>query len=185
MPLPLLYLRPHNLALLCVIENQTSMAMSNINLAIVCVFVVSFFHLSYGQNSPQDYVNAHNAARSQVGVGPIAWDANLASFAQNYANKHKGDCQLVHSGGPYGENLAGSSGDLSGTAAVNLWVGEKANYDYNSNSCVGGKECLHYTQVVWRNSVRLGCAKVRCNNGGTFIGCNYDPRGNYVGQRPY
>uniref|UniRef100_A0A2N9J664 SCP domain-containing protein n=1 Tax=Fagus sylvatica TaxID=28930 RepID=A0A2N9J664_FAGSY len=86
----------------------------------------------------------------------MTWDANLAAFAQNYANQRKGDCRLVHSGGPYGENLAGSSGDLSGTAAV-----------------------------VWRNSARLGCAKVRCNNGGTFIGCNYDPRGNINGQRPY
>ena len=71
-----------------------------------------------------------------------------------------------------------------GIDVVKLWVNEKANYDYNSNSCVGG-ECLHYTQVVWRNSVRLGCAKVRCNNGGTFIGCNYDLPGNYVGQKPY
>ncbi|KAK9988771.1 hypothetical protein SO802_029010 [Lithocarpus litseifolius] len=114
----------------------------------------------------------------------MTWDANLATFAQNYANQHKGDCRLVHSGGPYGENLAGSTGDLTGTAAVNLWVAEKSQYNYNSNSCVGGV-CGHYTQVVWRNSVRLGCAKVRCNNGGTFIGCNYDPRGNIIGQRPY
>ncbi|GMY38820.1 pathogenesis-related protein 1-like [Fagus crenata] len=110
-------------------------------------------HISYAQNSPADYVNAHNAARAQVGVGPMTWDANLAAFAQNYANQRKGDCRLVHSGGPYGENLAGSSGDLSGTAAVNLWVAEKPSYNYNSNSCVGGV-CGHYTQVVWRNSAR-------------------------------
>ncbi|XP_062177288.1 pathogenesis-related protein 1-like [Alnus glutinosa] len=160
------------------------MGISKISQAIVCVLSLTMVHLSCAQNTPQDYINAHNTARSQVGVGPITWDANLAAFAQNYANQRTGDCRLVHSGGPYGENLAGSSSDLTGAAAVDLWVREKSNYNYNSNSCVGG-ECLHYTQVVWRNSVRLGCAKVRCNNGGTFIGCNYDPRGNYVGQRPY
>ncbi|XP_062177306.1 pathogenesis-related protein 1-like [Alnus glutinosa] len=160
------------------------MGISKISQAIVCVLSLTMAHLSCAQNTPQDYINAHNTARSQVGVGPITWDANLAAYAQNYANQRKGDCRLVHSGGPYGENLAWSSGDLTGTAAVALWVGEKSNYNYNSNSCVGGV-CGHYTQVVWRNSVRLGCAKVRCNNGGTFIGCNYDPRGNYVGQRPY
>ncbi|GLT72516.1 hypothetical protein SLA2020_444430 [Shorea laevis] len=109
----------------------------------------------------------------------------MAAYAQDYANKRIGDCNLVHSGGPYGENLAWSSADLSGTAAVKMWVDEKADYDYNSNSCAAGKVCGHYTQVVWRNSVRLGCAKVRCNSGGTFIGCNYDPPGNYNGQRPY
>ncbi|KAJ6315255.1 hypothetical protein OIU78_018692 [Salix suchowensis] len=102
----------------------------------------------------------------------------------NYVQRLTGDCRLVHSGGPYGENLAGSSGDLSGSAAVKLWVDEKPKYDYNSNTCVGG-ECRHYTQVVWRKSVRLGCAKARCNNGGTIISCNYDPPGNYANERPY
>ena len=160
------------------------MGMSKISQAIGFVLFLAIVHISYAQNSPADYVNAHNAARAQVGVGPMTWDANLAAFAQNYANQRKGDCRLVHSGGAFGENLAWSSGDLSGTAAVNMWVAEKPSYNYNSNSCVGGV-CGHYTQVVWRNSARLGCAKVRCNNGGTFIGCNYDPRGNINGQRPY
>ncbi|WCJ33869.1 pathogenesis-related gene 1 [Euphorbia peplus] len=67
-----------------------------------------------------------------------------------------GSCNLVHSNGPYGENLAkGSSSSFSGTAAVNLWVQEKQYYNYTSNSCIGGNQCLHYTQVVWCNSVRL------------------------------
>ena len=32
------------------------------------------------------------------------------------------------------ENFAWSSGDLSGTDAVEMWVHEKANYGFNSNS---------------------------------------------------
>ncbi|KAL9321316.1 hypothetical protein ACSQ67_013155 [Phaseolus vulgaris] len=159
---------------------------------------LSFFALSvlglvivgdvvYAQDSIADYVNEHNAARSQVGVPNIVWDNTVAAFAQNYANQRQGDCNLIHSGGggKYGENLAKSSGDLSGKDAVKLWVDEKQYYDYNSNSCAAGQQCGHYTQVVWRNSVRVGCAKVRCSNGGTFITCNYSPPGNYVGQRPY
>ncbi|KAG6710853.1 hypothetical protein I3843_05G022500 [Carya illinoinensis] len=166
---------------------QGLMIMRNISPAIIFVFVLTFafVHESSAQNSPQDYVNAHNAARAKVRVGPITWDTTLVGYAQNYANQRKVDCRLVHSGGRYGENIAWSSGDLSGTAAVNLWVAEKADYNYNSNSCAAGRQCGHYTQVVWRNSVRLGCAKVRCNSGGTFIICSYDPPGNYVGQRPY
>ncbi|GMY21068.1 pathogenesis-related protein 1 [Fagus crenata] len=161
------------------------MTMLKISLAIVCVIsLANMVHVTLAQNSPQDYLNAHNAARARVGVGPMRWDAKVASYAQNYVNKLKGSCKLVHSGGPYGENLGWGSNDLSGTAAVNMWVAEKTKYDYNSNSCVGG-ECRHYTQVVWSNSVRLGCAKVRCNNGATIISCNYDPPGNYVNQRPY
>lgn len=154
---------------------------------IILGFALIPHHLAHAQDSAADYVNAHNAARSEVGVPPLAWDDTVAQFAQDYANQRKGDCQLVHSGGggKYGENLAWSSGDqMSGADTVAMWVNEKANYDYSSNSCVGG-QCGHYTQVVWKTSVRVGCAKVRCDNGGTFIGCNYDPPGNYDGQRPY
>ncbi|GAY61370.1 hypothetical protein CUMW_209460 [Citrus unshiu] len=128
---------------------------------------------SRAQDLPQDYVNAHNAARAQVGVNPVKCDESIAAFARSYANRR------------YGENLAGSSGNLSGSDAVGLWVSEKADYDYNSNSCNAGKVCGHYTHVVWRNSVRIGCAKVRCNNGGTFVGCNYASPGDVVGQKPY
>lgn len=160
------------------------MGMSKNSLAIISLMSLAMVHLSYAQNSPQDYLNAHNKARASVGVGPMRWDNKVAAFAQNYVNRLRGNCRLVHSGGQYGENLAWSSADMTAGAAVRMWVNERQFYDYNSNSCVGG-ECRHYTQVVWRNSVRLGCAKVRCNNGATIISCNYDPPGNYAGQRPY
>ncbi|CAN6450668.1 unnamed protein product [Victoria cruziana] len=143
-------------------------------------------HGTDAQDSPQDYVDAHNAARAEVGVGPISWDDTVAAYAQNYADQRIGDCSLIHSGGPYGENLFWGSGrDFTAVDAVNSWVSEKSDYDYASNTCASGQVCGHYTQVVWRNSVRLGCAKVTCNDGGTFITCNYHPPGNVVGESPY
>jgi len=47
--------------------------------------------------------------------------------------------------------------------------------------------------VVWRGSARLGCGVAKCSKNSPFSGfpdwqlwvCNYDPPGNYVGQRPY
>ncbi|GMN55437.1 hypothetical protein TIFTF001_024553 [Ficus carica] len=114
----------------------------------------------------QDFLNAHNSARAEVGVGPMTWESQIAAFSLQYLNTHISDCNMVHSVSQYGENLAWSSGKLSGSDAVRMWVDEKADYDYNSNSCAPGKVCRQYTQVVWRNLVRLGCAKVRCNSGG-------------------
>ncbi|KAJ6671079.1 CYSTEINE-RICH SECRETORY PROTEIN-RELATED [Salix viminalis] len=160
------------------------MVTSKILPLLFCLVSLALVHPSHAQNLPQDYLNAHNAARSQVSVANIIWDSTVAAYALNYANSRISDCSLVHSNGPYGENLAKGSGSFTGTAAVNLWVAEKPHYDYASNSCVGG-QCLHYTQVVWRNSVRVGCARVQCTNGWWFISCNYDPPGNYIGQRPY
>lgn len=145
----------------------------------------NFSSSSLSQDSPQDFVNTHNAARAEVGVRPVQWDVRVASFARQYANQRINDCLLMNSGGPYGENLVWSRSDLSPTAAVQLWVSEKQFYNYDTNSCVAGKVCGHYTQVVWSDSVRIGCAKVKCTNGGgTFITCNYDPPGNFV-LRPY
>ncbi|KAI4296510.1 hypothetical protein L6164_036460 [Bauhinia variegata] len=144
----------------------------------------TLFYISIAQNSPQDVLDVHNGARAAVGVGPISWDDKLVAYAQNYANQRIGDCEMEHSGGPYGENLAEGYGDMALADAVKFWLTEKPNYDYNSNSCVHD-ECLHYTQIVWRNSVRVGCAKAKCNNGWTFVICRYDPPGNIDGERPY
>ncbi|CAN6181134.1 unnamed protein product [Urochloa humidicola] len=141
------------------------------------------------QNSPQDFVDLHNAARNDVGVGPVSWDDNVAAFAQSWADQRASDCNLQHSSGSgYGENLFGGSGaDFTAADAVGSWVSEKQWYDHDSNSCSApdGDTCLHYTQVVWRDSTTIGCARVVCNNGGIFITCNYNPPGNYVGQSPY
>ncbi|KAL1544338.1 basic form of pathogenesis-related protein 1-like [Salvia divinorum] len=135
-------------------------------------------------NSPHDFLEAHNRARAEVGVAPLAWNETVAGYALRYAYKRYGDCEMEHSMGPYGENLAEGWGRLSAVDAVGMWVNEKSCYDHSSNSCVGG-ECLHYTQVVWRDSTHLGCARRQCRNGWLFVICSYDPPGNYVGQRPY
>ena len=155
-----------------------------ISAGVMGLAIIGLAHICYAQNSPQDFLDAHNAARAEVGVGPMTWSSTVAAYTHNYTDQRIADCQMVHSVGPYGENIAWGTSSLTGTDAVNLWVSEKANYDYNSNSCVRGT-CGHYTQVVWRTSVRLGCGRVQCNDDTWFILCNYDPPGNYIGQRPY
>ncbi|CAO2815860.1 unnamed protein product [Amaranthus hypochondriacus] len=141
---------------------------------------------SNAQNSPQDYVDAHNQARAADGVGNIAWNETVAAYAENYANQRAADCALIHSdtNGLYGENI-GVGPELTGIGAVEMWVKEKANYDYDSNTCADNEMCGHYTQVVWSNSLGLGCARVQCNNGNFFVTCNYSPPGNYIGEKPF
>ncbi|KAB1208286.1 Basic form of pathogenesis-related protein 1 [Morella rubra] len=154
------------------------------NFLLAVCFVGLTTHVSLAQNSHKDFLAAHNAARAKVGVGPFTWNHTLQVYARNYARQRIEDCNMEHSMGPYGENLAEGYETLTAVDSVTMWVGEKPNYDYNSNKCVGG-ECLHYTQVVWRDSVHLGCARAKCKNGWIFVICNYSPPGNYEGQRPY
>ncbi|GJM99969.1 hypothetical protein PR202_ga17116 [Eleusine coracana subsp. coracana] len=140
------------------------------------------------QNTAQDFVNLHNKARAAVGVGPVVWDPVVARYARNYAAWRARDCGLVLSKGPYGENLFWGSAGRVWTAAdaVGLWVKQKANYDYNTDTCAVGKKCGSYKQVVWRESTRIGCSRVVCAaNLGVFIICSYDPPGNFIGERPF
>ncbi|MBA0672592.1 hypothetical protein Goklo_024252, partial [Gossypium klotzschianum] len=134
----------------------------------------------YGNDSsPQDFLNVHNATRAAVVIRPITWNNVVARYAADYAEKRISDCDLMHSGGPYGENLAWSSGDLSEPDAVRLWIDEKDYYNLKSGVCDSSYVCRQYTQVIGRNSSRIGCAKViGSNNGGTFVICNYDPPSN-------
>ncbi|XP_066374580.1 pathogenesis-related protein PRMS-like [Miscanthus floridulus] len=129
-------------------------------------------HPSYAQNSPQDYLTPHNNARAAVGVGPVTWSTKLQQFAESYAAQRAGDCRLQHSGGPYGENI--------------FWGSTGADHYAKKHFCAAGKVCGHYTQVVWRATTSIGCARVVCrDNRGVFIICNYETRGNIVGQKPY
>lgn len=164
----------------------TTYCMSRAQMSVV-IFSFLLLTLCNAQNSPQDYRDAHNAARQQVGIGPMTWDDSVAAYAGEYAaERAAGDCQMVHSHGPYGENLfLGYGKEYNAVDAVSLWVEEGKDYDRTSNACAAGKQCGHYTQVMWSDSVRLGCARVVCNNGDNFITCNYDPPGNVDGQRPY
>ncbi|KQK13769.1 pathogenesis-related protein 1 [Brachypodium distachyon] len=145
---------------------------------------------SMAQNSEQDFVDAHTAARQEVGLGQVWWDRNLEDYARWYADQRRGDCALQHSDyqrAGYGENLYwGPGSDWTGVDAVNTWVAEREFYDYDSNTCTGPFGCGHYTQVMWHDSTLIGCARVDCDNGlGVFITCNYYPPGNWPGQRPW
>jgi pathogenesis-related protein 1 len=135
---------------------------------------------------------AHNLARASVlpaaatPLPPLEWSASLAATAQAWADR----CGLQHSGGDHGENLYADTGQGTAASVVADWVAEQADYDYATNRCAGA--CGKYTQVVWAQSLRLGCGVARCTTGSPFGGgawslwvCNYDPPGNTADQRPY
>ncbi|KAJ4792697.1 hypothetical protein LUZ62_043943 [Rhynchospora pubera] len=131
------------------------------------------------------FLAQHNLARKQLGIPSLVWDEAVANYSRKYAALRQSDCKLIHSHGDYGENLFWGSGDCwTVNQIVQAWFIEMKDYDYPTNTC--RKVCGHYTQIVWRNTKRLGCAVVICDDDqGTFAICNYDPPGNYVGMWPY
>ncbi|KAK8505445.1 hypothetical protein V6N13_045882 [Hibiscus sabdariffa] len=134
----------------------------------------------------QQYLIPHNILRAQQRLPPLKWSKKLAKYASWWAHKRQGDCALIHSTSNYGENLFWGSGkDWKPGDAVTAWAAEKSYYNRESNRCTDNQDCLHYTQIIWKNSFKIGCAKVVCRSGDTLITCNYDPHGNVIGQKPF
>ncbi|XP_047945063.1 pathogenesis-related protein 1B-like [Salvia hispanica] len=158
------------------------MGSSTISLFLILSFIAA---TASAQNLQQDFLDAHNRERELVDVKPMTWSTTVADYASNYAQSRSSDCREVYSLGPYGENVAAVSSLDSAENAVGTWVREKPFYDYESNSCMEGQVCWHYTQVVWRESTELGCALQQCDNGLVFAICCYNPRGNITAQLPY
>ena len=160
-----------------------------------------------GSNFNDEILCAHNARRGTFptptpnpALEDLEWDSALTDIAADYAAQ----CTWEHNPnrsdnypGYVGENLAlFSSGWPTNTlveSTLTNWVeGEMPDYDYATNTCSG--VCGHYTQVVWRDTARVGCAVQQCAsftnlgpawNNGYIVVCNYSPGGNHVGQLPY
>lgn len=133
-----------------------------------------------------EVVTAHNAIRSKVGVPPLAWSDELASVAQQWANKLLARNAFQHSADDrYGENLyriSGSGAASSPSDVVNAWGAEYVYYRYANNTCT--EICGHYTQIVWKETRAVGCGVARDAEHEVWV-CNYAPFGNIIGERPY
>jgi pathogenesis-related protein 1 len=137
-------------------------------------------------------VTLHNIARTEAGVDPLVWSKNLAVYAQTWADHLASTgCRIEHrprSGKwkqEHGENIfIGTAGYYGVGNAAKAWEREKSVYHgavlNSSNWFPSG----HYTQMIWKNTSRIGCAKAECR-GNVIVVCNYDPPGNILGQKPY
>ncbi|XP_051143312.1 pathogenesis-related protein PR-1-like [Andrographis paniculata] len=161
--------------------------LSSLSFILFLSAVLSLTSSAAAAAAQQQFLARQNAARSVLNLPPLVWDQTVAGYARRYAGRRRRDCALRHSDGPYGENIFWGSGDRwTAGQATAAWVAERRGYDHRTNRCAAGRQCGHYTQIVWKESRRVGCARVVCGGGkGVFITCNYDPPGNYVGERPY
>jgi len=133
----------------------------------------------------QEILDTHNRLRAEVSVPPLAWSDELAAFAQEWANQLSGEDGIRHrgeGGSGTGENIAAGN---SVSRMLSLWADEKDDYNDSTGTCYSGRECRHYTQMVWRNTTQVGCGLAPHRRYGGVLVCNYSPPGNYIGQRPY
>ncbi|KAA3673470.1 cysteine-rich secretory protein [Paragonimus westermani] len=143
----------------------------------------------------------HNRYRSMARNGKIpgqpaasrmpmlTWDRRLADDAERWSYY----CQLEHDHSTRdGENLAFDTNKQN--SAVKAWFMEYKDFSFGPIPNYSYRVILHYTQIVWANTTRLGCFKRFCPyfyawgrviNNAYFTVCRYSPKGNWIGELPY
>merc|ERR1711931_130755 len=126
----------------------------------------------------KNMLDEHNKYRSKHGVPPLKLDNKMNAYAQNLAESNAAAGRLAHTPRGYGENLASSEGyPLHGEPkrTVQRWYNEISMYPGHYT-----KESGHFSQVIWKNSKRLGVGFAQKGNK-LFVAAVYDPAGNVPG----
>ncbi|XP_043468743.1 venom allergen 3-like [Leptopilina heterotoma] len=159
-----------------------------------------------------EIVNIHNEFRRRVASGNeprgspgpqprarnmpnMAWDAELATIAQRWANQCRfghDTCRNVRRF-QVGQNIASAwttGSNLSSLRTlITSWYDEVAEFNRNQvEPFVYLVNTRHYTQMLWADSVRIGCGYVNYMDGirnTILLICNYGPTGNVLGGRMY
>lgn len=138
-----------------------------------------------------EWLEAHNAARAEVGMQPLAWSPALARDAASWA-EHLAAKDLYEHATPeqrrgQGENLwRGPRDRWSAWETVGFFVAEKRDFRFGTFPDISttGKwrDVGHYAQVIWPDTREVGCALARTSSDEVLV-CRYWPAGNIWGQR--
>lgn len=129
----------------------------------------------------QKMLDSQNQKRSlHQDTDSLEWSDDLKNLAQKYADNYDCSGNMAHHNEFYeiGENLAVGYDDVD---AVDAWYNEIKYYDYNNP--VYQSKAGHFTQMVWKNTKKMGCAYKTC--GGdlyNYIVCEYAEAGNWDGE---
>lgn len=133
----------------------------------------------------------HNTYRAKHGVPAMTLDSTISASAQAWAEKMAAASDFNHENqDKYGENLyvAYTTASSMNTAtlaqkAVTSWYNEIQKYSFSQPGF--SSETGHFTQVVWKESIQLGCGAAQgkttkngINYNAFYVVCRYNPPGN-------
>ncbi|BHF61652.1 Mitochondrial Translation Optimization [Sparganum proliferum] len=170
---------------------------------ILFVWALSAFlglHALDGLNQTQrDYIlNFHRQVRDAVNATDmknLTYDLKLEHHAQKWVN----NCKFISPNATnpeykdIGQNIGAQLGPERYVnhyihVILSNWAFEKTRYTHLTNRC--RPPCVHYKQMVWANTTRIGCALQRCAGisvgyDSTFMACEYNNKGDVEKQQPY
>ncbi|QSS54757.1 hypothetical protein I7I53_02415 [Histoplasma capsulatum var. duboisii H88] len=124
-----------------------------------------------------------NRYRREHNATALTWNRTLESSSRRWARQ----CHWAHS--TSGENLA--MGYANVTASVQGWGDERTYFNFNKPHFT--HETGHFSQLVWKATRTVGCARFYCGDYknrrdsddayGWYIVCQYFPVGNITGRK--
>ncbi|KAK6741458.1 hypothetical protein RB195_009364 [Necator americanus] len=117
----------------------------------------------------------------------LKYNCSLEESSLKWANTVQ--CVMKHSHYPgVGENLFGITGEHTQEETANTatkpWADEIAKYGISALNEYRD-EIGHATQVLWAETLTVGCGIKKCSNGWTMAVCQYYPPGNGIGSPMY
>jgi pathogenesis-related protein 1 len=135
----------------------------------------------------QGMIEAHNECRESLNLPPLVWSKKLAKKSLKWAKKLKRDNYCLYKHSPkenrenIGENISWNQGySMQPREVAEFWISEQKYFDFDTRICKTDIDsCGHYTQIIWRDTKKVGCAIVQCGDEQVWV-CQYEPAGNIL-----
>lgn len=130
----------------------------------------------------------HNEYRRRHNVPELVLDTILNGVAQSWAsNLGKSDKFGHNPSTKYGENVycmwsSDRNANPNPKDVCRSWYDEIRDFSFGTEARGRTATTGHFTQIVWRNSKKLGVGLSKTRTGKVVVVCNYDPSGNIAGQ---
>jgi hypothetical protein len=126
---------------------------------------------------PPAILAAQNQVRADHCAAPMVWSPELELRAMGRARAlaDRG-CDRATTAPLPGENLTlAVTGPLTASAVVARWAREEERVDFRAGRV--DDRTRRFTQLVWKDSLAVGCAPVGCGDRDGWV-CVYEPPGN-------
>ncbi|CAH0388497.1 unnamed protein product [Bemisia tabaci] len=125
-------------------------------------------------------LESHNYYRRIHKAGDLRLSHEISTYAQEWAEKlaSEGGNLRHRLNGKYGENLWAGTFLPTGHQPVDHFYTEEQLYRNVYGRTPASNGAGHFTQLVWRNSKKLGVGLAQSSGGVWVAVFNYDPRGN-------
>jgi len=178
---------------------------------IILTFLLFTFYAPINSQTPlavpEEIYADQDAARSAYGLTPFLRDSNLVDLAQAITNQCNWDLSItsswktqqimayanksgeVYKKGKYSQTLGLNRGAATEGFTSVSWLEQKEHWHCETNTCDSGRTCGGFTQSIWKNSVKIGCALTSCETGSPWgdefpvwenLFCFYNPAGNFA-----